>query len=74
VKILVIGFALLGLVFAALAIDEWNSRPEASRPAAERGALRGGIGDEPTAGIYLALAAAMIWVGLFTDWALGRPE
>jgi hypothetical protein len=34
--------------------------------------LRDLIGDEPTAGIYLALAAVMIWVGLFTDWTFGR--
>ena len=34
--------------------------------------LRGLIGDEPTAGLYLALAAAMVWVGLFTDWTFGR--
>lgn len=35
--------------------------------------LRGLIGDEPTAGLYLAIATAMIWVGLFTDWAFGQP-
>lgn len=34
--------------------------------------LRGLIGDEPTAGLYLAVAAAMIWVGLFTEWSFGR--
>ena len=34
--------------------------------------LRGLIGDEPTAGIYLAVAAAMVWVGLFTEWTFGR--
>jgi hypothetical protein len=34
--------------------------------------LRGLIGDGPTAGIYLAIAAVMIWVGLFTDWTFGR--
>lgn len=34
--------------------------------------LRDLIGDEPTAGIYLALAAVMIWVGLFTEWTFGR--
>ena len=35
--------------------------------------LRGLIGDEPTAGIYLALAAGMVWVGLFTEWTFGHP-
>jgi hypothetical protein len=34
--------------------------------------LRGLIGDEPTAGLYLAVATAMIWVGLFTEWSFGR--
>lgn len=34
--------------------------------------LRRLIGDEPTAGIYLVLAAAMVWVGLFTEWTFGR--
>ncbi|HEX3274908.1 MAG TPA: hypothetical protein VHR43_08645 [Gemmatimonadales bacterium] len=34
--------------------------------------LRNLIGDEPTAGLYLAVAAAMIWVGLFTQWTFGR--
>jgi hypothetical protein len=34
--------------------------------------LRGLIGDGPTAGIYLAVAAVMIWVGLFTNWTFGR--
>ena len=33
---------------------------------------RGLLGDGPTAGIYLAVAAVMIWVGLFTDWTFGR--
>jgi hypothetical protein len=33
--------------------------------------LRGLIGDEPTAGLYLVIAAAMIWVGLFTEWTFG---
>jgi hypothetical protein len=33
--------------------------------------LRGLIGDEPTAGLYLLIAAAMIWVGLFTEWTFG---
>jgi hypothetical protein len=35
--------------------------------------LRNLIGDEPTAGLYLAIAAVMIWVGLFTEWTFGRP-
>ena len=35
--------------------------------------LRGRIGDEPTAGLYLVIASAMIWVGLFTEWTFGRP-
>ena len=34
--------------------------------------LRGHIGDEPTAGFYLAVAALMVWVGLFTEWTFGR--
>ena len=34
--------------------------------------LRGLIGDEPTAGFYLVVAAAMVWVGLFTEWTFGR--
>lgn len=34
--------------------------------------LRGLIGDAPTAGFYLAVAAVMLWVGLFTDWTFGR--
>ncbi|MGH7498720.1 MAG: hypothetical protein ACREL3_07710 [Gemmatimonadales bacterium] len=34
--------------------------------------LRNTIGDEPTALIYLALSAACIWVGLFTNWTFGR--
>jgi len=33
--------------------------------------LRGLIGDEPTAGVYLVIAAVMIWVGLFTEWTFG---
>jgi hypothetical protein len=134
VKILVIGFAILSLVFAALAVDEWDDRPDAGDPSAtDRGALRGGlillavtllaigtlwlaaiqfgwrfdralpvgvglflaamtlvrpwwfwenakarwlrglVGDEPTAGIYLALAAAMVWLGLFAEWSFGPP-
>jgi hypothetical protein len=34
--------------------------------------LRELIGDEATVAIYLALAAMMIWVGLFRDWRFGR--
>jgi hypothetical protein len=34
--------------------------------------LRGLIGDEATAVVYLALAAAMLWVGWYTDWSFGR--
>jgi hypothetical protein len=34
--------------------------------------LRGLIGDEATAFIYLLLSAVMVWVGLFTDWHFGR--
>lgn len=34
--------------------------------------LRKLIGDEATAVLYLALAGAMVWVGLFTDWTFGR--
>ena len=34
--------------------------------------LRDLIGDESTAGLYLAIAAAMIWVGLFTEWTFGH--
>jgi hypothetical protein len=131
---LVIGFAILSLVFAAFALEEWDDRPAAGDPPApDRSALRGGlilvavtllalgtlwlaaaefgwprdralwvgvglflavmtltrpwwfwenrkarwlrrlIGDEPTAGIYLALAAAMVWVGLFAEWTFGTP-
>ena len=33
--------------------------------------LRGLIGDEPAAGLYLVIATAMIWVGLFTEWTFG---
>jgi hypothetical protein len=44
VKILVIGFAILSLVFVVLAADEWNDRPDEGEPAASnRGALRGGL-------------------------------
>lgn len=130
---LAIAFALLSLLFAALAMSEWSEssdEPAGSEPA--RSGLRGGlilllvsvlsvailwlgamelgwprdrtlwvgvgaflavmtlsrpwwfwenqrarwlrdlIGDEPTAGVYLAIAAAMIWVGLFTEWTFGR--
>ena len=35
-------------------------------------ALRDTIGDETTAVLYLALAAAMVCVGLYTDWPFGR--
>ena len=34
--------------------------------------LRGVVGDEGTALLYLLLAGAMVWVGLFTDWTFGR--
>ena len=34
--------------------------------------LRGAIGDEATAAVYLVLAGVMVWVGLFTDWTFGR--
>jgi len=34
--------------------------------------LRELIGDEATALFYLAVSAAMVWVGLFTDWRFGR--
>jgi hypothetical protein len=129
----VIGFALLSLVFVALAADEWSDPSDGGdRSESDRGALRSGLtliaasllslgalwaaaaaldwprdrvlwgglgvflggmtilrpwwfwenykarwlrgllGDEPTAMIYLALAAVMVWVGLFTDWTFGR--
>jgi hypothetical protein len=35
-------------------------------------ALRGMIGDEATAVLYLAIAGVMVWVGLYTDWTFGR--
>ena len=35
-------------------------------------AVRGAIGDEVTAVLYLVVAAGMIWVGLYTDWLFGR--
>ena len=34
--------------------------------------LRDAIGDEPTAALYLALSAVLVWVGLFTNWPFGR--
>lgn len=34
--------------------------------------LRDLIGDEATALFYLAIAALMVWIGLFTDWTFGR--
>jgi hypothetical protein len=34
--------------------------------------LRGLIGDEATAFLYLLLSAVMVLVGLFTDWHFGR--
>lgn len=34
--------------------------------------MRGAIGDEATAAVYLALAAVMVWVGLYTNWTFGR--
>lgn len=34
--------------------------------------LRGLIGDAATSLVYLALAAAMVWIGLATDWTFGR--
>jgi hypothetical protein len=34
--------------------------------------LRKLIGDEPTAALYLLLAGAMVWIGLFTEWRFGR--
>jgi hypothetical protein len=34
--------------------------------------LRDAIGDGPTAVLYLALSAVMVWVGLYTDWTFGR--
>jgi hypothetical protein len=30
------------------------------------------IGDESTAVLYLLVAGAMLWAGLFTDWHCGR--
>jgi hypothetical protein len=41
--------------------DNWRAR-----------GLRNLIGDEGTALFYLALAAVMVWVGMFTDWPFGR--
>jgi hypothetical protein len=34
--------------------------------------LRGVIGDDATILVYLAVAGAMVWVGLYTDWIFGR--
>jgi hypothetical protein len=34
--------------------------------------LRGLIGDEQTALLYLLLAVVMAWLGLFSDWTFGR--
>ena len=34
--------------------------------------LRNVIGDGPTALFYLAVSAACLWVGFFTDWTFGR--
>ena len=34
--------------------------------------LRDAIGDAPTAVLYLAFSAGLVWVGLFTTWTFGR--
>jgi hypothetical protein len=34
--------------------------------------LRGLIGDAATALVYLVLAAAMVWIGMYTDWTFGK--
>ena len=34
--------------------------------------LRDLVGDEATTAFYLLVAAAMVWVGLFTNWKFGR--
>jgi uncharacterized protein YbjT (DUF2867 family) len=34
--------------------------------------LRALIGDESTALVYLAVAGAMVWIGLTTNWPFGR--
>lgn len=34
--------------------------------------LRGLIGDEATAFVYLLVSGVMVWVGMFTDWHFGR--
>jgi hypothetical protein len=34
--------------------------------------LRGLIGDEGTALVYLVVAGVMVWVGMFTNWHFGR--
>lgn len=130
-KALIIAFALLSLLFAALAVNEWSDAdedgPRRTAPGGAIGALilllvfglslailwigatelgwprhrtlwvgmgsflalmtlarpwwfwenyrarwlRGVIGDEPAAGLYLVIAAVMIWVGLFTEWTFG---
>jgi CDP-diglyceride synthetase len=131
-KALAIAFALLSLLFAALAVNEWSDAADDDGPPrpGQSGAfgglvlllvtglsfailwmganqlgwprnrtlwvglgaflalmtlvrpwwfwenyrarwLRGLIGDDPTAGLYLVIAAAMIWVGLFTEWTFG---
>jgi hypothetical protein len=35
--------------------------------------LRGLIGDTATVLVYLALAAAMVWIGMNTNWTFGKP-
>jgi hypothetical protein len=130
-KPLAIAFALLSLLFAALAVNEWSDADDDAPRRAGQGRavgglilllitglslailwigatelgwprnrtlwvgmgaflalmtlarpwwfwenyrarwLRGLIGDESTAGLYLVIAAAMIWVGLFTEWTFG---
>jgi hypothetical protein len=34
--------------------------------------LRSAIGDGPTAFLYLAVSGVMVWMGLYTDWTIGR--
>lgn len=34
--------------------------------------LRGLIGDEATAFVYLLISGIMVWVGMFTNWHFGR--
>ncbi|MGN6390893.1 MAG: hypothetical protein ACTHM9_01415 [Gemmatimonadales bacterium] len=134
-KSLAIAFALISLLFAVLAVNEWSDQPAERREPREsdrRGRagglilflvsgcslialylgadvlgwprdrtlwvgvgsllalmtlarpwwfwenyrarwLRELVGDEATAGLYLAFAAVMIWVGLFTEWTFGHP-